>query len=59
MTAPHTTGAWHKSSYSAQETNCVEIAIDPSAVRVRDTKGREGGHLEVSGQAWRSLAEWL
>lgn len=53
MTASH---AWQKSSYSAQETNCVEIALDPSVARVRDTKARERGHLEMSGQAWRSLA---
>lgn len=50
---------WRKSSYSQQETACVEVALDPQAARVRDTKAREHGHLEVSPAAWRSLTEQL
>lgn len=51
--------AWRKSSYSGQDSNCVEVALDPQNARVRDTKARQSGHLEVSAQAWRSLVERL
>lgn len=59
MTVLHNYGVWHKSSYSNQDSNCVEIALDSEAARVRDTKARDVGHLEVSPQAWQSLAERL
>lgn len=55
MTASPINTAWCKSSYSAQQTNCVEIALAPDAARIRDTKAREHGHLELSPVAWRSL----
>lgn len=50
---------WRKSSYSANTADCVEVALDSQAARVRDTKARTQGHLEVSPAAWRSLIEQL
>lgn len=59
MTIPHTHDTWRKSSYSGSQTACVEVALDPRTARVRDTKLRECGHLEVSPTAWQALLERL
>lgn len=55
MTARPTHHRWHKSSYSAQQTNCVEVAASVQEAQVRDTKAREHGHLDLPAQAWHSL----
>ena len=45
---------WHKSSYSSQSGNCVEVARNlPGLVAVRDSKQPDGVKLVVSQQAWR------
>lgn len=59
MTVHCGTAAWRTSSYSGGQTNCVEVALDRASARVRDTKAREAGHLEVSSQAWQALLERL
>jgi hypothetical protein len=46
---------WRKSSYSGNQTDCVEVALDDRA-QVRDTKDRDGGTLAVNLAAWRSFA---
>nr|WP_116040908.1 DUF397 domain-containing protein [Amycolatopsis palatopharyngis] len=46
---------WRKSSYSQQETACVEVTLAPTQARVRDTKDRQAGHLEVAGDAWSAF----
>ncbi|GAA1975242.1 DUF397 domain-containing protein [Amycolatopsis minnesotensis] len=46
--APH----WRKSRYSSDQANCVEVAVAPVAVRVRDTKDRPGGALTLPTSAW-------
>jgi len=44
---------WVKSSYSGTSGgNCVEVAVSPSGVRVRDSKDREGPSLAFDSQAW-------
>jgi hypothetical protein len=49
---------WRKSSYSSSEGQCVEIALAPAQARVRDTKARQSGHIEVGTSAWSAfLAE--
>jgi hypothetical protein len=48
---------WHKSSYSACNGNCVEVAeLRPGLIGVRDTKdaGR-GPVLEFGAAAWQSF----
>lgn len=51
--------AWRKSGYSQQDSNCVEVALEPHDAAVRDTKARDAGHLTVVSDAWRALLERL
>jgi len=45
---------WHKSSYSSQDGNCVEVARNlPGLVAVRDSKEPDGAKLVVSQETWR------
>ena len=45
---------WHKSSYSGQNGNCVEVAMNsPGLVAVRDSKSPDGAKLMLSSAAWR------
>jgi hypothetical protein len=44
---------WTKSSYSDfEDAACVEIAITPAAVLVRDSKNTHGPHLTLRPAAW-------
>jgi hypothetical protein len=45
---------WHKSSYSPNGSNCVEVA-EGAETLVRDTQNREAGLLSVSGAEWTAL----
>ncbi|MDF6020830.1 DUF397 domain-containing protein [Streptomyces sp. JH34] len=50
--------AWFKSSYSGGGGgNCVEIAVGPEAVRVRDSKDTRRPALMVSPRAWSAFTE--
>ncbi|MBA8827034.1 hypothetical protein FHX42_004418 [Saccharopolyspora lacisalsi] len=46
---------WLKSSYSGEETNCVEVGTAPGAVVVRDTKDRAAGYFTADARQWRSF----
>jgi hypothetical protein len=46
---------WRKSSKSTGQNDCVEIARTGTAVLIRDSKNRGGGHLAVSARTWASL----
>ncbi len=48
--------AWRKASYSAANSDCVEVAADRRTVGVRDTRqaGR-GPVLEFPTAAWRDF----
>ncbi|MFI6401655.1 DUF397 domain-containing protein [Streptomyces sp. NPDC050548] len=55
-------GAFRKSSYSAQQGDCVEVADTASHCRaVRDSKHPEDDAplLTVSREAWRSFVQYL
>jgi hypothetical protein len=44
---------WFKSSYSsAQNDDCVEVAVTEGAVRVRDSKDTARPHLAVTRDGW-------
>jgi hypothetical protein len=45
---------WFKSSYSdsSNPSDCVEIAISPAAVHVRDSKRSAGPRLTVAPGTW-------
>ncbi|TCP43408.1 uncharacterized protein DUF397 [Tamaricihabitans halophyticus] len=46
---------WRKSSRSGSGGNCVEIAIAPAHVGIRDTKNRTAGHLAVDRAAFAAF----
>ena len=49
--------AWVKSSYSGTGgDNCVEVAVRPEAVLVRDSKDTRRPALTVSPHAWSAFA---
>ncbi|MFZ3494073.1 DUF397 domain-containing protein [Streptomyces sp. 5.8] len=48
--------AWFKSSYSGGDgDNCVEVAVCPEAVLVRDSKDAELRPLAVSRKSWSAF----
>lgn len=50
MTEFHT--LWRKSSFSASDANCVEVAFGAG---VRDSKNPEAGHLAVRTDSYHAL----
>ncbi|GHA12645.1 DUF397 domain-containing protein [Streptomyces echinoruber] len=47
---------WFKSSYSGGDgDNCVEVALRPEAVRIRDSKDRRIRPLVVAPAAWAAF----
>lgn len=48
--------AWYKSSHSNDTGgSCVEIAVLPDAVGIRDSKDKQGPALVVPSGAWTSF----
>ncbi|MFC8663241.1 MULTISPECIES: DUF397 domain-containing protein [Streptomyces] len=44
---------WFKSSYSdSGGADCVEVALAPHTIHIRDSKNPGGPDLTVSGEAW-------
>ncbi|MFE4414542.1 DUF397 domain-containing protein [Streptomyces sp. NPDC056821] len=52
--------AWFKSSYSSSSEgdSCVEVAITPGTVHVRDSKHVEGPRLALTRDAWRGFVAY-
>lgn len=52
---------WFKSSYSdgTEGDSCVEIAIAPRTVHVRDSKNVEGPRFTVTPAAWTGFVHQL
>lgn len=46
---------WRKLSYSATQTNCVEVAQAPDFVAVRDSKHPEGPVLVFTPSEWAAF----
>ncbi|CAL9395788.1 DUF397 domain-containing protein [Streptomyces sp. NPDC090994] len=47
---------WFKSSYSGSEGgNCVEVAREPAAIHIRDSKTTSTPHLTVTPEAWTTF----
>ncbi|MGY4990893.1 DUF397 domain-containing protein [Streptomyces nigrescens] len=47
---------WHKSTYSGQNDNCVEVAdSDPAKVMFRDSKQDDSAVVSVSPAVWSSF----
>jgi len=52
----HTTVTWHKSSRSSGGgNNCVEVAVVPGSVAIRDSKNPRGPVHIISPEAFRDL----
>jgi hypothetical protein len=51
---------WHKSSYSSQDGNCVEVAVNlPAFVATRDSKHPAGPALLIPRDTWRCFIQSL
>lgn len=46
---------WRKSSFSTDQTNCVEVGIGARIVGIRDSKRPDGTPLRVPATAFRTL----
>ncbi|WP_367141149.1 MULTISPECIES: DUF397 domain-containing protein [Streptomyces] len=48
--------SWVKSSYSGTDGDvCVEVAVLPQAIRIRDSKRKSGPQLAVGAPAWKAF----
>lgn len=50
---------WRKSSFSNANDDCVEVALEPAEVGVRDSKDLQGGELHLSAASWAALVREL
>ncbi|MDH6543247.1 DUF397 domain-containing protein [Streptomyces sp. SPB4] len=50
---------WRKSSYSADQGDCVEVASQPALVAVRDSKNPDGPVFTVSPAAFAAFVRGL
>ncbi|TWV57078.1 DUF397 domain-containing protein [Streptomyces misionensis] len=52
--------AWFKSSYSGGNdgNSCVELAVSPGTVHVRDSKDTEGPRLTLTPGAWARFVSY-
>ncbi|GAA1037334.1 DUF397 domain-containing protein [Streptomyces murinus] len=52
--------AWFKSSYSGgtDGESCVELAVTPGTVHVRDSKNVEGPRLALTPAAWANFVPY-
>ena len=56
MPALNLSGArWRKSSRSTNVSNCVEVAVTPGTIAVRDSKNPTGSVLAVPPPAWTAF----
>ncbi|MGI8309196.1 DUF397 domain-containing protein [Saccharopolyspora hattusasensis] len=46
---------WATSSYTSNAHSCVEVAMTPDLVGVRDTKDRQGGTLLFGPGPWAAF----
>ncbi len=58
MSTPEFSGAaWRASSRSNGQYACVEVAVVPGRVGVRDSKDRSGPALVFAPSAWRAFVD--
>ncbi|WP_330332327.1 DUF397 domain-containing protein [Streptomyces sp. NBC_00536] len=50
---------WFKSSYSTNDgPDCVEVAVSPEAILIRDSKDVERAHLAVAPATWTGFVRY-
>ena len=49
--------AWFKSSYSdtSNPSDCVEVAISPATIHIRDSKRPDGPRLAIAPAVWTAF----
>ncbi|OLZ62051.1 DUF397 domain-containing protein [Streptomyces sp. IMTB 2501] len=52
---------WFKSSYSSSNEpgDCIEVAVAPTTIHIRDSKNTEGPRLAVTPTAWISFVTYM
>ncbi|MGQ0717256.1 MAG: DUF397 domain-containing protein [Pseudonocardiales bacterium] len=55
MGTPEFSAAWRTSIRSNGAAQCVEVAVVPDRVGVRDSKDRSGPALQIPPSAWRAF----
>lgn len=51
---------WFKSTYSSSEGGqCLEVAVSPQTIHIRDSKRPEGTVLQVSPTTWTTFTTAL
>lgn len=52
--------AWFKSSYSSGTNgeSCVELAVTPDTIHVRDSKNTDGPRLTLTPEAWAEFVPY-
>ncbi|MDQ0760499.1 DUF397 domain-containing protein [Streptomyces canus] len=51
---------WFKSSYSSGgDGDCVEIALTPTTIHIRDSKNPQGPHLTTAPAPWTDFLTHL
>ncbi|MCE3033486.1 DUF397 domain-containing protein [Streptomyces sp. CMSTAAHL-2] len=52
--------AWFKSSYSDGNDgeSCVELAVTPDTIHVRDSKNTDGPRLTLTPEAWAEFVPY-
>ncbi|MGJ7908819.1 DUF397 domain-containing protein [Actinopolyspora sp. H202] len=48
---------WRKSSYSGQQSACLEIGRVNDGAAVRDTKNRSAGYFTTTHQQWAAFID--
>lgn len=51
--------SWRKSSWSAGDGECIEVASGEYGIMIRDSKDRCGPTLKFTADSWISLLEAL
>ncbi|MEU6479670.1 DUF397 domain-containing protein [Streptomyces sp. NPDC047017] len=53
--------AWFKSSYSSGTNgeSCVELAVTPATIHVRDSKHTAGPRLALAPRAWAGFVPYV
>lgn len=56
MTTGSSELTWCKSSYSTNDgPECVEVAVTPRAIHIRDSKNIQGPHLDFTPDHWTAF----